>query len=475
MKWYPWVRGTIHPHRADIIMRGLAEAKLPDFKTVRALYINNQGNLWWSWHRQDFLELGEKLKIVLSSTARASKHFKIFDKYSAAAFKEVELIRSKDLTRLSNREIIKLYDQLFLAAYPVNIILAVDIDAFDTLLEDFLHEKIFGELARRCSLLEAEKIYRILAATTYRTYVNRQEVKTMELALRKDYSHRAVQRLWDEFWWTNLGWENMQPHSLNYFKNLIRQRSQEKGLAQKITFLKSLTRRNKQTRSVYFKKLNLSPRLKHWLDILDRYVYYHDLRKELQCRTLYAFHLLMSEVAKRLKARPEDLQWLWHHEIKALLNGQTIAYSEIKRRKNWVASISWSPRLTFYSGLAAKRIKDRELPVKKEFGQELKGLGVTAGLVRGRVKVCVGVIEALRKIKKGDILVTNMTTPDYVPIMKKVAAIITVQGGITCHAAIIARELRIPCIVGMKIATQILKDGDSVEVDVEKGIVKIIK
>jgi pyruvate,water dikinase len=95
--------------------------------------------------------------------------------------------------------------------------------------------------------------------------------------------------------------------------------------------------------------------------------------------------------------------------------------------------------------------------------------------VRGRVKVCAGFKEAAAKIRSGDILVCPMTTPDYVPSMKRARAIITDEGGITCHAAIIARELKIPCVVGTKIATQVLRDGDKVEVDAGKGIIRIIK
>jgi pyruvate,water dikinase len=68
-----------------------------------------------------------------------------------------------------------------------------------------------------------------------------------------------------------------------------------------------------------------------------------------------------------------------------------------------------------------------------------------------------------------------MTRPEYVPLMKKAAGIITDEGGITCHAAIVSRELKIPCVIGTKIATKVLKDGDMVEVDADKGIVKILK
>ena len=67
---------------------------------------------------------------------------------------------------------------------------------------------------------------------------------------------------------------------------------------------------------------------------------------------------------------------------------------------------------------------------------------------------------------------THMTTPDFVPAMRRAAAIVTDEGGVTCHAAIIARELKKPCVVGTKHATQIFKDGDMVEVDANAGIVR---
>ena len=72
-------------------------------------------------------------------------------------------------------------------------------------------------------------------------------------------------------------------------------------------------------------------------------------------------------------------------------------------------------------------------------------------------------------------LITVMTHPEFLPIMRQAKAIVTDEGGITCHAAISAREFKVPCIIGTKIATKVLKDGDMVEVDAERGIVRIIK
>ncbi|MCD4705839.1 phosphoenolpyruvate synthase, partial [bacterium] len=105
---------------------------------------------------------------------------------------------------------------------------------------------------------------------------------------------------------------------------------------------------------------------------------------------------------------------------------------------------------------------------------EIIGQPACLGIAKGIVRV-VNTPKELKKMKKGDILVSIATNPDIVTAMKKASAIVTEQGGITSHAAIVSRELNTPCIIGTKIATQILKDGDLVEVDANKGVVKILE
>ncbi len=100
----------------------------------------------------------------------------------------------------------------------------------------------------------------------------------------------------------------------------------------------------------------------------------------------------------------------------------------------------------------------------------VKGLPASPGVAVGRAKI-VSNLSDLSKIKKGDVLVAKMTSPDYVPAMKKAVAIITDEGGMTSHAAIVSRELGIPCIVGTVNATQVLDDGMLVTVDATHGIV----
>ena len=106
--------------------------------------------------------------------------------------------------------------------------------------------------------------------------------------------------------------------------------------------------------------------------------------------------------------------------------------------------------------------------------REIRGNIAQMGFAKGIVKIVMSVKD-LPKVKKGDILVTYMTSPNFLPAMKLASAFITDEGGLTCHAAIVAREMGKPCIIGTKIATKVFKDGDFIEVNANTGMVKKIK
>lgn len=116
-------------------------------------------------------------------------------------------------------------------------------------------------------------------------------------------------------------------------------------------------------------------------------------------------------------------------------------------------------------------LPDKEVEEKKIHVKVIKGMCAEPGIVRGKVKVLLNAEES-NKVNLGDILVATMSTPDFLPAMRKAAAFVTDIGGITSHAAIVSREMKKPCIIGTKIATKVLKDGDIVEVDAVKGTVK---
>jgi pyruvate,water dikinase len=113
-------------------------------------------------------------------------------------------------------------------------------------------------------------------------------------------------------------------------------------------------------------------------------------------------------------------------------------------------------------------------PPKRPVKAEIKGESAYQGKVIGRAKIVL-LKKDLPNIPPHSILVAPQTTPEFTPQLKKVAAIVTDEGGILCHAAIISRELKKPCVIGTKIATQVLKDGDWVEVNANEGIVRVLK
>lgn len=118
---------------------------------------------------------------------------------------------------------------------------------------------------------------------------------------------------------------------------------------------------------------------------------------------------------------------------------------------------------------------DCKVESKEVVGTEgIKGRIGFPGVVRGRARVAL--TDVIRdEIVEGDIIVAPMTTLDFLPAMKKAIAFVTDEGGVTCHAAIVAREMKKPCIIGTKVGTKIIKDGDMIEVDANQGIVTIIQ
>ncbi len=104
----------------------------------------------------------------------------------------------------------------------------------------------------------------------------------------------------------------------------------------------------------------------------------------------------------------------------------------------------------------------------------LQGVVAYKGSASGCCRI-INKFTSVNEFNDGDILVTGMTDPGYISLMKKAAAIVTDGGGMLSHAAIVARELKKPCVIGTKIATQVLHDGDEVEVDADNGVVRVLK
>jgi phosphohistidine swiveling domain-containing protein len=146
--------------------------------------------------------------------------------------------------------------------------------------------------------------------------------------------------------------------------------------------------------------------------------------------------------------------------------------AELKKRFIKSALIVKKAQQHLYVGMEVNTIE--KIITFLDIKTQLLGQSAYRGKAIGKARIIlnpkkVGIFE------KGDILVTGMTRPDFLTLMKKSAAFVTDAGGILSHAAIVARELKKPCIIGTKFATKIFKDGDIIEVDADNGIIKKIK
>ncbi len=197
-----------------------------------------------------------------------------------------------------------------------------------------------------------------------------------------------------------------------------------------------------------------------------------DMRKKHTLLTNHYYDLLMKRLCQLESLPFEKMGVIRVEEITKKID-QAEILNLIAQRKNLLLEIYTPKKSTILSGV--KGIKIYNL-LQKSYGQvgNLRGLGACKGKVQGIVRIILGETH-FTKFNEGDILVAPMTRPEFVPLMKKASAIIADEGGITCHAAIISRELNIPCIVGTQKATSKLKDGMLVEVDADNGIVKVIR
>ena len=201
-------------------------------------------------------------------------------------------------------------------------------------------------------------------------------------------------------------------------------------------------------------------------------------RKDSMFHSYSVIENLFKEIGRRRYLSLRQVRYLYPHEFKEILLGRKITAAILNERYKFSLNFSTG---RFEEDLNLSGEKAAEFLASLNIIQEdisnvkiLYGDCASPGRVRGEVKI-INIPKDMVKMNKGDILVSFATTPDLVSAIKKAAAIITDAGGITCHAAIISRELGVPCIVGTKIATKILHDHDIIDVNATHGKVDIIK
>lgn len=199
---------------------------------------------------------------------------------------------------------------------------------------------------------------------------------------------------------------------------------------------------------------------------------YRDDRKKYNQISNFLLVRTAETIGKEFGIDPDELKYLMPDEIPALLSGDRSVVSELSERRRYglmllareserFGIVTGPTVATYYEAIEASL-----------FGSGIvRGSVASRGIARGRVRIIQNQAD-FPTFEMGDVLVTQMTRPEFLSIISRAAAVVTDEGGITCHAAIISRELGIPCIIGTQTATRVLRDGDLVEVDAEQGLVR---
>lgn len=233
--------------------------------------------------------------------------------------------------------------------------------------------------------------------------------------------------------------------------------------------------RIKAKRAALMKRLKMKASHRTLFDAFGDFMVTKIYRRYAQIDVLYRMKAICEEIARRLDLSLMEVRFMIGQEIKDALLSGILPREEIRKRPDFCAYYVEKGREVVCTGPDASFLESLVMQ-KEDFGKrptELKGQTGCMGSAEGVVKIITRPSD-MGKMNQGDILVSIATDPDIVPAMKKAGAIVTEQGGVTSHAAIVARELNIPCVIGTKIATRVLKDGDRVSVDANKGIVKLI-
>jgi len=276
----------------------------------------------------------------------------------------------------------------------------------------------------------------------------------------------ALERHFEKYFWIQNGYGGSVDLGMSYFEERLKT-----DLSNKTDH--SQTREKRKL----IGQLKLNSAIVKYLEISDFAVAWQDDRKANVLRNISLLDRLIAEIARRLNLKKEILYLLGYNEVKSLPELPKLAaiYPELKERTVGVAFYMDSKGDTPITGKSFELLQEKIEQSDKELVlSDLKGMTAKPGTVVGRVSVCKD-HNSIGKMKQGDILVTSMTRPEFLPAIKRASAIITDEGGITCHAAIVSRELGIPTVIGTKIATKVLKDGMLVEVRANHGVVKIIE
>lgn len=225
----------------------------------------------------------------------------------------------------------------------------------------------------------------------------------------------------------------------------------------------------------YAKRLKLPSRLQTYLKILREFVFLKSQSQFVQFYSYFVLNGFLQELGKRFSLNPVLFTMMTWQEVEEGITKNTFDKENLEERLTGFSLLSFRDgHTTVYQGRSAEEfMQNKQIIYSEAESETVKGNCAYPGKARATVRI-IDSPEDMRKMQQGDILVSKVTTPNIMAAIQKAAAIVTDMGGITCHAAIVSRELKTPCVIGTGNATTLLKDDEVVVVDADNGIVEKI-
>ncbi len=220
------------------------------------------------------------------------------------------------------------------------------------------------------------------------------------------------------------------------------------------------------------KRLRIDKKHRRLFQTMREGIHYKEYRKSVVSQSLFLYDPILKEIARRAGLSLRQVRHIRVEEVRSLL-AQTVDIShELNERIKLSVWHAQRGKAKVYVGKQAQKYFNSFVKINKD-AKVLQGMAVSPGITKGPVKIVINP-DAFHKVKKGDIIATLQATPVFTHVLSIASGLICDGGpGITSHPATLAREAGIPGIIGLRMATKILKDGQIVEVDGDKGIVKI--
>ncbi|GEM_PF-3212643 len=285
-----------------------------------------------------------------------------------------------------------------------------------------------------------------------------------------------IDRHRDEYAWIMIfNWIG-EPYGIAYYISRIQKYL--RGKENPVTLLRNRISEERRNEKNYEQLTKAFPQqLRKTIELVRDHLELKLYRWDVGCIAAYRSRPLLAEAARRMGVALDDVWYLTFREIKENLKKEAKS-SKLKklirrRRKNQVI-VKLGRFVLLWEGKEAFLIRSQlKLEAENKKIETLQGFpAFKGGVIRGRVRI-MHTAREIDQMEQDEILVCPMTDPDYMPAIYKARALITDQGGILCHAAIVARELKKPCIIGTEAGTRFLKTGNSIEMNSDTGEIKI--